>query len=253
MERGATEKSEKLPALAGTLSSAFAFRSEGGSPRSSLLFCLGQFFGRLTTTPPFITSRDAAAARRCRGSGSPSTATEIGEQPLFDLPDPVLHVQHARAGRGGALERRRAASCRSSTINSSSRALSPWLNTPTSLPLQDGHAGRERRLEAGALASDARRLRSPALSSSRRTARSRPRRPASGTARRALGHQPEHLGRPVVAVLDGLDAGHHRAAHALRRARVGHDRTAAAARGLDDQLAARLGERRRRLAAAPQR
>ncbi len=51
-----------------------------------------------------------------------------------------------------------------------------------------------------------------------------------------LGHQLEHLGRPLAAMLDGFDAGERGAPHPFRGVRVDRHRDACALRRLDREL-----------------
>ena len=100
----------------------------------------------------------------------------------------------------------------------------------------DRDAGVERRLEARALVRDRRRLWRLALLPAGVL-----RRRVAGGKRRAerdvvLFHQAKHVRGAGVAMLDGLDTGQHRAAHAFSRRRVRGHRPSAAARGVDDRL-----------------
>ena len=174
---------------------------------------------------------------------------QIREQTLLHLTDARLHVQNARRDRRGALERvdRRHAVVRPSF--SSSRALSPCVNTPTSLPL---------------------RIVTPASSAALKLARLRA---IDGGLGASPFFQPAYcdVASPAASVgqsatlcsfisrnTSGVPASpcsivSTPASTARRipsgRRRVGRDRPSAAARGLDDRLQLLDREGRRRLAA----
>ena len=111
----------------------------------------------------------------------------------------------------------------------------------------DVHTGIERGTEAGALLFHPRWLglaRFPAAIDGDGFGR----RERGAVPHMMLRHQPEDLGRPVVAVFDGANAGECRTPHSFRRAGMHRHEPFGAARHLDRQLHLGFGERRFRFA-----